>query len=77
MVAGSLLLAGCGGDGDEAEPGVSVSGGKIGLAMPTTSSSRWVNDAENMAKQFELLGYEPWWSSPRTTCPPRWNRSRR
>ncbi|MCE0537899.1 sugar-binding protein [Kineosporia rhizophila] len=59
MVAGSLLLAGCGGDGDEAEPGVSVSGGKIGLAMPTTSSSRWVNDAENMAKQFELLGYEP------------------
>jgi putative multiple sugar transport system substrate-binding protein len=33
-------------------------GGTIGLAMPTKSSERWIADGNNMAKQFEALGYQ-------------------
>ncbi|MCR6094994.1 sugar-binding protein [Salipaludibacillus agaradhaerens] len=32
--------------------------GKIGLALPTQSSERWVKDGENMVKEFEELGYD-------------------
>ncbi|OYD06845.1 multiple monosaccharide ABC transporter substrate-binding protein [Paludifilum halophilum] len=34
------------------------SAGFVGLAMPTKSSERWVKDGENMAKEFEALGYK-------------------
>jgi len=35
------------------------SGGKrVGVAMPTQSSQRWIQDGENMKKQLEELGYE-------------------
>ena len=34
------------------------SGGKVGVAMPTQSSERWINDGANMKKQLEALGYE-------------------
>lgn len=33
-------------------------GKKIGVAMPTQSSERWINDGANMKKQLEALGYE-------------------
>ncbi|MGE4277402.1 MAG: substrate-binding domain-containing protein [Lawsonibacter sp.] len=33
-------------------------GMKIGLAMPTQSSERWINDGSNMKQQLEALGYE-------------------
>lgn len=33
-------------------------GGKIGVAMPTQSSERWINDGANMKAQLEALGYE-------------------
>lgn len=33
-------------------------GGKIGVAMPTQSSERWINDGANMKSQLEALGYE-------------------
>ncbi|PLS08901.1 multiple monosaccharide ABC transporter substrate-binding protein [Neobacillus cucumis] len=33
-------------------------GGYVGISMPTKSSERWVNDGENMAKQFKKLGYK-------------------
>ncbi|MFC4099302.1 multiple monosaccharide ABC transporter substrate-binding protein [Paenibacillus xanthanilyticus] len=32
--------------------------GKVGIAMPTKSSERWVADGDNMKKEFEALGYE-------------------
>lgn len=32
--------------------------GKVGIAMPTKSSERWVADGDNMKKEFESLGYE-------------------
>lgn len=44
----------------EAEtPATSTSGeGKVvGLAMPTQSSERWINDAANMKSQLEAVGY--------------------
>lgn len=50
-----FLLAGC---------GSSASGGKgskvktIGVAMPTQSSQRWIQDGNNMKKKLESLGYK-------------------
>lgn len=32
-------------------------GGKVGVAMPTQSSERWINDGANMKSQLEALGY--------------------
>jgi putative multiple sugar transport system substrate-binding protein len=31
--------------------------GTIGIAMPTTTSIRWVGDGESIVRQFQLLGY--------------------
>ncbi|RZS91537.1 putative multiple sugar transport system substrate-binding protein [Motilibacter rhizosphaerae] len=33
-------------------------GGTIGIAMPTKSSERWINDGNNMVKQFQAMGYK-------------------
>lgn len=66
------MLAGCGGSGDAAatdstaaegskdaaEAEGSGEGGTIGLAMPTQSSERWINDAANMQKELEAKGYK-------------------
>src|SRR5882757_8320568 len=30
----------------------------IGIAMPTKSSARWIDDGNNMVKQFEAKGYK-------------------
>lgn len=48
-----FLTTGCGVNQTKGE-----SKGYIGISMPTKSSERWVNDGENMKKQFEELGYE-------------------
>ncbi len=37
---------------------VTSGGGKVGVAMPTQSSERWINDGANMKAQLESLGYE-------------------
>ncbi|MDR2023550.1 MAG: sugar-binding protein [Hungatella sp.] len=37
---------------------ITEKGGKVGVAMPTQSSERWINDGANMKKQLEALGYE-------------------
>ena len=64
------LLVGCGGSAaapaaDAAAPAATeeaaapaTAGGKVGVAMPTQSSERWINDGANMKKQLEALGYE-------------------
>lgn len=50
------------GDAAEAEAPAPVAadqeGGKIGVAMPTQSSERWIKDGANMKEQLEALGYE-------------------
>ena len=35
-----------------------IAGKVVGVAMPTQSSERWINDGGNMKKQLEALGYE-------------------
>jgi len=50
----SIVLMGC---------SDSTSGGKddnktVGIAMPTKSSERWVQDGDNMVEQLEDLGYD-------------------
>ena len=38
---------------------LSAAGGKkVGVAMPTQSSERWINDGSNMKAKLEELGYE-------------------
>lgn len=58
-----LAIAGCGG-GDKAPASSSSSssaaqtgGKKIGVAMPTQSSQRWIADGKNMKEKLEKLGY--------------------
>ncbi len=73
MLILALSLAACGktnngGGGNAAAPSGSASSdngsggggdkGTIGIAMPTKSSERWVNDGNNMVKQFQALGYK-------------------
>ena len=41
--------------GDADQPGA---GKTVGIAMPTQSSERWINDGANMKSQLEALGYE-------------------
>ncbi len=51
-----------GGDAAQAEAPAPVAadqeGGKIGVAMPTQSSERWIKDGDNMKEKLEALGYE-------------------
>ena len=42
---------------EEAAPAAAV-GQKVGVAMPTQSSERWINDGANMKQKLEALGYE-------------------
>lgn len=70
----TTLLAGCGKKKEEAETKTTEKettqavteavqektekGGLIGIAMPTQSSERWINDGANMKEQLEALGYQ-------------------
>ncbi|WP_324617823.1 multiple monosaccharide ABC transporter substrate-binding protein [Cohnella cholangitidis] len=71
MLAFVLVLAACGGKNNNEGGNAPASGsasagakaadgdkGTIGIAMPTKSSERWVNDGANMVKEFEALGYD-------------------
>ncbi len=67
MAMAATLLVGCGDSGsapaastDTAAPADTASGGgkKVGVAMPTQSSERWINDGANMKAKLEALGYE-------------------
>lgn len=55
------MLTGCGKVANQqtsTQGGGKSSGQKIGVAMPTQSSERWINDGNNMKKQLESLGYK-------------------
>ncbi|GAA1466826.1 sugar ABC transporter substrate-binding protein [Nocardiopsis exhalans] len=55
LTTGALLLTACGGVGDAAR--TDGENGVIGIAMPTQSSERWINDGANMVAEFEDRGY--------------------
>ncbi len=65
LALGTLPLAACGGSGAGGSSGGVGSGEKknpedilVGLAMPTKSSERWIEDGENLKKQLEDKGYK-------------------
>ena len=53
----ALSLAGCGSSGNDSGTSSDSGGKKIGVAMPTQSSQRWINDGNNMKEKLEALGY--------------------
>lgn len=56
MFAMVLMLTACGSNSNSAP---SSSGKKkVGIAMPTKSSSRWIADGDNIVKQLQAKGYE-------------------
>jgi putative multiple sugar transport system substrate-binding protein len=51
----ALTLAAC---GSEEQTGVKANmGAMIGISLPNTKSTRWVNDGNNMVEQFKAMGY--------------------
>ena len=68
VLAGLMLLSvvGCGssdsgakgsGSGNAASSSSAAGGKRIGVAMPTQSSQRWIQDGANMKQKLESLGY--------------------
>lgn len=55
LIGAALVLTACGGVGDAARP--DGENGVIGIAMPTQSSERWINDGANMVAEFTERGY--------------------
>ena len=39
-------------------PGLAAAEGMVGISMPTKTSARWIDDGNNMVKQFEAAGYK-------------------
>ena len=59
-VVAALTSAGCGRPDapDAAGGGGGERTGTVGIAMPTKSSERWVSDGDNIAEQFQKLGFQ-------------------
>ncbi|NCA99772.1 MAG: sugar ABC transporter substrate-binding protein [Clostridia bacterium] len=69
----AVIAAGCGASATTAAPAATTTAAagaetttaaasgetlKVGIAMPTKSSARWIADGDNMVKVFQELGYE-------------------
>lgn len=39
-------------------PGLAMADGMVGISMPTKTSARWIDDGNNMVKQFQDAGYQ-------------------
>ncbi|AJQ27978.1 multiple monosaccharide ABC transporter substrate-binding protein [Pelosinus fermentans] len=50
-----LMLTACGSSSNSSSPNAKK---KVGIAMPTKSSSRWIADGENIVKQLQAKGYD-------------------
>lgn len=50
----SLSLTACGGDSDSGSDGKAAS---VGIAMPTKTSQRWLDDGQNMVDELKGFGY--------------------
>jgi putative multiple sugar transport system substrate-binding protein len=58
MCAMVLLLAACGSSTNPSTNSAASGKKKVGIAMPTKSSARWIADGENIVKQLQAKGYE-------------------
>lgn len=56
LMAMVFIISACG-NGNGSNGDSAGASGKVGIAMPTKSSERWVNDGSNMVKEFKKLGY--------------------
>lgn len=52
LLAAPLALTGCASDAAGADASL------VGVAMPTTTSLRWIEDGDNLQTQLEALGYQ-------------------
>jgi len=57
IAAGALVLSGCTGGTDGGDEGSGGDGGLIGVAMPTKSSERWIQDGNAVKEALEAEGY--------------------
>ncbi|WIM21268.1 MULTISPECIES: multiple monosaccharide ABC transporter substrate-binding protein [unclassified Microbacterium] len=57
LAAGALVLSGCSGSGDGGGSEGEGDGGLIGVAMPTKSSERWIQDGNAVKEALEAEGY--------------------
>lgn len=53
-ILGLIVMTACGDAGSAGDNETKT----VGIAMPTQSSERWVDDGDNMVAMFEELGYE-------------------
>src|SRR5690625_2222766 len=60
----AVVLIACGngndnkGDGDGSAAAEDENKGTVGIAMPTQSAERWIDDGNNIVEQLEELGYD-------------------
>jgi putative multiple sugar transport system substrate-binding protein len=57
VAAGALMLSGCGSSAGGSGGDSGGDGGLIGVAMPTKSSERWIQDGNAVKEQLEAQGY--------------------
>ncbi|MCU1438365.1 MAG: sugar transporter substrate-binding protein [Naasia sp.] len=60
LLAGGVIvaLAGCAGGGDGGSGGGEAGGELVGVAMPTKSSERWIQDGNAVKDQLEEAGFQ-------------------
>lgn len=58
VAAGALMLTACAGGGDSSGDAGGGDGGLIGVAMPTKSSERWIQDGNAVKAALEDAGYQ-------------------
>jgi putative multiple sugar transport system substrate-binding protein len=57
LAAGALLLSGCSGSGGGGSTDGGGDGGLVGVAMPTKSSERWIQDGDAVKAELEEQGF--------------------
>ncbi|WP_300593540.1 multiple monosaccharide ABC transporter substrate-binding protein, partial [Microbacterium sp.] len=57
LAAGALLLSGCSGSGGGGSTDGGGDGGLVGVAMPTKSSERWIQDGDAVKAELENQGF--------------------
>ncbi|WP_418887751.1 multiple monosaccharide ABC transporter substrate-binding protein [Microbacterium schleiferi] len=57
LAAGALLLSGCSGSGGGGSTDGGGDGGLVGVAMPTKSSERWIQDGDAVKSELEGQGF--------------------
>ncbi|MFB9320877.1 multiple monosaccharide ABC transporter substrate-binding protein [Cryptosporangium minutisporangium] len=57
VIALVTAAVGCSDAAEDSDQGAAADRGRIGLALPTTVSARWILDGENLEYEFDRMGY--------------------